>query len=360
MAGFIAGTHQLPAAATMNLALPPGSVLNGWMLAVEAEGSSTPVTGAIAGSTQLLSAAANNMYIQVLAKQLNSTDISNQFLAVTGTTTGRDWWAVAYDTTISGFDTVSSFPLGASFYGTRGGVSQTFTTAPSSIPNGSGDYVIVLSFERTIAATTVSSISQGTQDYYNEATTTNVSALAAHFTGPAAGVATGVSTITYSNASGNGLALLLPMVSPGGAVTTTDAIAAGGTVSVQTGATPTTTDTITTGGLVGTVAGTAVAAIDTVASAGIVGVQTTTALTSVDTVTVAGLVGAQTTVAFISTDTIAATGRIGLIGSATLNIHDGVTATGPTPSSRDIKLVGIAVEPDRFKGLDVEPDRIIT
>lgn len=212
VAGFIAGTHQLPTAASMNLALPPGSVLNGWVLAVEAEGSGTPVTGAIAGSTTLLSAAATNMYIRVLAKQLNATDISNGFLAVTGTTTGHDWWALAYDTTITGFDALSSFPLNAAAFGTRGGVSQTFITAPSATPGATRDYVAVLSFERTIGATTVSSISQGTQDYFNEdVTTTNVSTLAAHFAGPAAGVATGAVTVTYSNASGNGLAFLLPL-----------------------------------------------------------------------------------------------------------------------------------------------------
>lgn len=215
MAGFIAGTHQRPVAASMNLALPPGSVLNGWVLAVEAEGSGTPVTGAIASSATLLSAAANNMYIQVLAKQLNATDIVNQFLAVTGTTSGHDWWALAYDTSITGFDTANSFPLSASFYGTRGGVTQAFTTAPSVIPNSGSDYVAVLSFERTVGATTVSSISQGVQDYYNEdVATSNVSTLAAHFTGPPAGAATGVSTVTYSSSSGNGLTFLLPMTVP--------------------------------------------------------------------------------------------------------------------------------------------------
>lgn len=215
MAGFIAGTHQRPVAASMNLALPPGSVLNGWVLAVEAEGSGTPVTGAIASSATLLSAAANNMYIRVLAKQLNATDISNGFLAVTGTTSGHDWWALAYDTSITGFDSASSFPLGSSFYGTRGGVTQAFTTAPGVTPNSGSDYVAVLSFERTVGATTVSSISQGVQDYYNEdVTASNVSTLAAHFTGPVAGAATGVSTVTYSSSSGNGLAFLLPMTVP--------------------------------------------------------------------------------------------------------------------------------------------------
>lgn len=215
MAGFIAGLHQLPAAGTMNLALPPGSVLNGWCFCVEAEGSGTAVTGAIAGSTQILSAAATNMYIQVLAKQLNAADILNGFLPVTGTTTGHDWWIIAYDTTIIGFDTANVLPLGPSFYGTRGGISQTFVTAPSTTPNSGVDYIMLMSFERTVGATTVSSISQGIQDYYNEdVTTSNVSTLAGHFTGSSAGVPTGVSTVTYSSASGNALAFLLPLTTP--------------------------------------------------------------------------------------------------------------------------------------------------
>jgi hypothetical protein len=211
--GFIAGAHQVPTGATMNLALPAGAVLNGWCLIIAVNSSSTAIADAIAGSTVLLSAPANNMYARVLAKQLNATDISNGFLAVTSTTTSHDFWILAYDTTVTGFDSVNSFPLSSTFYGTRGGVSQTPVTAPTVTPNSSSDYVILISSERTTAAATVvSSIGQGSPDYYSEDTTnTNCSLLAAHFIGPTAGSAISADTITYSGASGNAIAFLLPM-----------------------------------------------------------------------------------------------------------------------------------------------------
>jgi hypothetical protein len=211
--GFIAAAHQVPTGATMNLALPVGAVQGGWCLVVVCNSSSTAITDAIAGSTVLLSAPASNMYMLVLAKQLTATDISNGFLAVTSTTSSHDFWILAYDTTVTGFDSTNSFPLASSAYGTRGGVSQTFVTAPSTTPNGSGDCVVLISAERTLAAgTTVVSIGQGTQDYYYEDTVnTNVSLLAAHYTGPASGVPTSSDTVTYSGASGNAIAFLLPM-----------------------------------------------------------------------------------------------------------------------------------------------------
>lgn len=211
--GFIAAAHQVPTGATMNLALPAGAVLNGYCLVVIGTSSSTAISDAIAGSTVILSAPANNMYLRVLAKQLTATDISNGFLVVTGTVTSHDFWILAYDTTVTGFDSSNSFPLGPTAYDTRNAVSQTFVTAPSITPNSSGDLVVLISAERTTATgTTVASIGQGTQDYYNEDTvTTNVSLLAAHYTGPASGVATSTDTVTYSGASGNAIAFLLPM-----------------------------------------------------------------------------------------------------------------------------------------------------
>lgn len=213
MAGFIAGAKQHPSGGSFNLTLPAGAVLNGWCLVIAVNGSSTAITDAIAGSTVLLSAPANNMYVRVLAKQLTSTDITNGFLAVTLSTTGEDVWILAYDTSVTGFDSVNSFPLAASAYGTRGGVSQTFVDAPTVTPNVGGDYCVLISVERTTATgTTVSSIGQGTQDYYNEDTvSTNASVLAASFTGPGGGVAISADRVTYSGASGNALAFLLPM-----------------------------------------------------------------------------------------------------------------------------------------------------
>lgn len=216
MSGFIGARHDKPTSGTYNVTLPVGSVLNGWVLLIACNSSSTATSDAVAGSTLLLAAPSNNMYTRVLAKQLNATDITNGFITVTSTNTSHDFWIIAYDTTIAGFDTANSFPLAASAYGTRGGVTQAFVTAPGVTPNSSGDYCILISLERTTSPpTTVTSITLGTQDYFDEDTvTTNVSALAAHFTGPAAGVSTGPSTITYGGTtSGNAIAFILPTVS---------------------------------------------------------------------------------------------------------------------------------------------------
>lgn len=213
MTGFIAGAHQHPGTASFNLTLPAGAVQGGTCLIVGANGSSTAITATISGATQLMAAAANNMYLFVYAKQLTSTDITNGFLAVTGSISVIDYWALAYDATVTGFDSATSFPLTSSAYGTRGGVSQTTVTAPAVTPNSSSDYCLLISAERTTATgTTVSSIGQGGQDYYYEDTaTSNVSVLAGSFTGPASGVSTGTDTVTYSGASGNAIAFLIPM-----------------------------------------------------------------------------------------------------------------------------------------------------
>src|SRR5882757_485010 len=211
--GFISGTHSHPGTASFNFTLPPGSTQGGFCLILAANSSATAFTLTITGSTQLLAAPANNMYLVAYSKQLSATDITNGFIAVAATSSVVDYWGLAYDTSITGFDTVNSFPLAASAYGTRNGVSQTFVTAPGVTPNSSSDYMLLISAERTIAAgTTVVSIGQGIQDYYYEDTAiTNVSVLAAHFTWPNASTPTGADTVTYSGASGNAIAFLLPL-----------------------------------------------------------------------------------------------------------------------------------------------------
>lgn len=215
-AGFIGARHDKPTSGTYNVTLPAGAVLNGWIILLACNSSSTATSDALAGSTLLLAAPSNNMYTRALAKQLTATDITNGFVTLTSTVTSHDLWIGAWDTTIAGFDSSNSFPLGSSFYGTRGGVTQAFVTAPAVTPNGSADYCILISLERTTTPpTTVTSITLGAQDYFNEDTvTTNVSALLGHFTGPASGVPTGSSTITYGGTtSGNAIAFILPTVS---------------------------------------------------------------------------------------------------------------------------------------------------
>jgi len=218
--GFIAGAHQHPGTASFNLTLPPGSQAGGDLLVVAVNGSATAFTLTITGSTQLVAAAASNMYLVAYAVTLSPTDILNGFIAVSTSNSAVDYWAFAYDTSITGFDTANVFPLSASFYGTRGGVSQTTVTAPSVFPNSSSDYVVLISAERTLAAgTTVSSIGQGVQDYFFEDTTTsNASVLAAHF--PFTVGATGSDTVTYSGASTNAIAFLLPMTTAASVPTT--------------------------------------------------------------------------------------------------------------------------------------------
>jgi hypothetical protein len=309
MTGFIAGAFQKSTGASFNLTLPAGAVQGGEVLVIAQNGSSTAISDAIAGSTVLLSAAANNMYVRVLSKVLTATDITNGFLAVTSSTSSHDFWILAYDTTITGFDSANSFPLTSSFFGTRGGVSQTTVTAPAVTPNSSGDQVLVISCERTTTTgTTVSSISQGTQDYYNEDTVnTNCSVLAARFTGPASGVSTGTSVITYSGASGNALAFLLPMTaalaSATGQVTATGSAAG----AQQTGAS--TAATVTASGTVSPAQQFAASAAGQVTASG-------AATPGATVVTASGTVTAQGSASGAANENVAAAGQITALGSA--------------------------------------------
>lgn len=211
--GFISGTHLHPGASAFNFTLPPGAQANGWLLIQAANSSATSFTLTVTNAIQVVSAPANNMYLVAVAVKLTGADITNGFIQVTSSNSAVDYWGEAYDTSVTGFDPANVFPLTAAAYGTRGGVSQTTVTAPSAQPWDSNDYVVLISAERTTATgTTVTSISQGLSDYFYEDTvTTNVSVLAAHFTGPPVGLPTGSSTITYSGASGNAIAFLLPM-----------------------------------------------------------------------------------------------------------------------------------------------------
>jgi hypothetical protein len=214
--GFIGATVQDTGTVTTTrtIALPAGSVAGGYGLAVMGSASGTVYTMTATGWTQVVSAAATNMYVVAAIKKLDAADITAGSITFTTSNVNHPLWLVTFDTTYTAIDPSVSLPLTASFYGTRGGVSQTFVDAPTVTPTGTAVAVIV-GLERTTATgTTLNTLTFGSVDYDNEANTVATVSLAIGHGTLTAGAASGANRLTYSGASGNALAFMLPMTVP--------------------------------------------------------------------------------------------------------------------------------------------------
>jgi hypothetical protein len=204
------------------MALPAGAAAGDPAFAFGQNAASTSITMTATGWTQLIGAAANNMYVVGCWKVLDSTDIATGSISFTVTSRSHPFQLVVFDgTQVSGIDASASLPLSSSAYGTRGGVTQATTPAPSVTPSGSSKGIL-FAFERSTATgTTISSMSiTATTEYFAEFNTTAATTLlVASFTAPG-GTATGIDTVTYSGTSGNGLAFILPLTAVGSSTQT--------------------------------------------------------------------------------------------------------------------------------------------
>lgn len=209
----IVGTAQLCAdPGATSITVPAGVTADMNALFYMGSGNGTDLTLTLSKAgvtfTQLDSRVVNNMWVWVFtATGLVAADTVTLAEVVGGTVQlGHDY------TDEYSYDILSA--------GTRGGVSQTFTTTGSVTP-ASGAKVAVLALERTTATpTTVSTVvSSGsetvTQTRYDEdaTTDTSVSVYRGIFTASAAAART--VTITYSGGSGNGYAALITTVATG-------------------------------------------------------------------------------------------------------------------------------------------------
>jgi hypothetical protein len=116
---------------TLVMALPAGAAAGDPAFAFGQNAASTSITMTATGWTQLIGAAANNMYVVGCWKVLDSTDIATGSISFTVTSRSHPFQLVVFDgTQVSGIDASASLPLSSSAYGTRGGVTQATTPAP--------------------------------------------------------------------------------------------------------------------------------------------------------------------------------------------------------------------------------------
>lgn len=218
--GFVGVTvnENVTPQTSRTLALPAGSVAGGYAIALMASSSSTPLTLSAPGTWgTLVDAPASNMYVIAIIKQLTSGEIAAGSITFTTPNVNYPMWLATFDGTYLGIDPSVSLPVTP---GTRGGVSQTFVDAPTVTPSGPAGGIIIGVERTTTTGTVLSSMTFGASDYDVEANVVaNVSLVVGH-TALSAGVASGADRLTYSGASGNALAFILPLtvVGPPGAV----------------------------------------------------------------------------------------------------------------------------------------------
>lgn len=207
---IITGTPEADGATgTVHTVTVPAGVTSDYtalIIGSSADSAALTVTATTSGSgtfTQIVNQAANNTYITI---NKGTGFVAGDTITYT-LSTGKGYQVRhEYESNVLSYGTPA--------IGTRGGVSQTFTTSGSVTP-ASGQTVKVIGVDRTLTAPTVSSVTSSGGETVTQSSWHHTASSVLPSTGVyigsfvASANAARTATVTLSGASGNGLALVM-------------------------------------------------------------------------------------------------------------------------------------------------------